>query len=285
MKNDIRTLLGLKKTEGRYGVEIEAEGNILPNDISAVWRVERDNSLQSGYEAREYVMKAPSDLNGVRQALNDLAKAYKYNGTQVYETDTSGVHVHLNVQEYTLKELFTLYTTYFAVEELLLTYCGEQRQGNHFCLRMKDAEYILQEYIMTATKRNLINLKTENLRYCSLNSLSLFNYGSAEFRAMRGTPDLDAIFEWVTILDRIRQAALEFPDPSEVVRVMSMGGEIEFIKRVFGDKANIFLAVKGCTNMVRDGVRMIQALAYCTDWSKYKAVSYTHLTLPTNREV
>lgn len=270
MRNDIRTILGLKTTEGRFGIEIEAEGISLPGFVSDTWRVERDGSLQAGYESFEYVMKAPLDLRGVRFALDEMMKAYKGNRTTVYETDTSGVHVHLNVQEYTMKELFTLYTVYFAVEELLLTYCGEQRQGNHFCLRMKDAEYILIEYINTVQKRSLANLKTDHLRYCSLNSLSLFSYGSVEFRAMRGTPDLNAIYEWVEILDRIRQAALEFPDPTEVVRVMSMGGERAFIEKVFGDKAHLFLPVKGAENMVRDGVRMIQALAYAVDWTKYK---------------
>lgn len=274
MRNTILNLIGLHPTNGMYGLEIEAEGNKLPVDDTFTnwWKVERDGSLQAGFEALEYVMRAPSTLDGVREQLNHLDSAYKKRGSKIEETQTSGVHVHLNVQNYTMKELFTLYTIYFTVEELLLKYCGAWREGNHFCLRAKDAEYIIQEFITSAKTRNLKNLKTDNLRYCSLNSLSLFKYGSVEFRAMRGTGDLDAIYEWVEIIDRIRQTAQEFPDPAEVARFMSMGGEEEFIRRVFKDKAHHFLSITNRKELIKNGIRIIQPFAFATDWSQYKDV-------------
>lgn len=271
MKNTIVNIIaGLKPTDGRYGVEIEAEGIRLPRELPPPWRVENDGSLQAGFEAHEYVMHRPASLEGVHEALTTLKQAYKENKSDVRETQTSGVHVHVNVQDYTPKQLFTFITTYFVLEELLLTYCGEDRQGNHFCLRLKDAENIVDEFVMSAKKHQLANLKGDNIRYCSLNPCSLFKYGSLEFRAMRGTGDLNAIETWVKILDQVRLAAKNYADPAEVAKMMSIGGEVQFVNSVLGPYADLFTQVPNYRKMVKDGVRIIQPLAFCTDWSQYR---------------
>jgi len=271
MKNTIYNIIAnLKLTEGRYGVEIEAEGNHLPRELPIPWRVENDGSLQAGFEAHEYVMNKPASLEGVHDALKALKDAYKFNRSDVKDTQTSGVHVHVNVQDYTPKQLFTFITTYFILEELLLTYCGEDRQGNHFCLRAKDAEYIIDEFITSAKKHQLANLKGDNIRYCSLNPCSLFKYGSLEFRAMRGTGDLDAIETWVKILDQVRTASRNYANPAEVVKMMSIGGEVQFVNSVLGPYAYLFTQIPNYREMVKNGVRIIQPLSFCTDWDMYK---------------
>lgn len=271
MKNSILNLVrGLHPTEGMYGIEIEAEGKNLPLDLNRdYWRVERDGSLQAGQEALEYVSKTPTSLEGIRKHLDILQAAYNLNRTRVLDSDTSGVHIHLNVQDYTPRQLFTLATLYFILEELLLKYCGESREGNHFCLRAKDAEYLVHSYCEAAESKNLGNLKNEILRYASFNTCSLFKYGSVEFRAMRGTGNLNAIYEWVEIIDRVRTAALDFPDPAEVARVMSMGGEHAFITRTLRDKADFFLRIPNYAELVKEGVRTAQPLAFAVDWSIY----------------
>jgi hypothetical protein len=270
MKNTILSLTQVKETAGLYGVEIEAEGTNLPVDGVPLWRIDADPSLKSGFEGREYVMKKPSSLEGVAQALNQLDEAYTRYGSDVIDTVTSGVHVHVNVQDLTPKQLFTFIVTYFVLEELLLTYCGPSREGNHFCLRAKDAEWIIHELVGVAINRKLKKLDTDTLRYCSLNVISLFKYGSIEFRAMRGTRDLDAIYEWVEILDKVREASLEFAKPSDVLTTMSYNGEEEFIKRILGKKSVLFLDKKGAFSMVREGARTVQPLAFAVDWSTYK---------------
>ncbi len=274
MKNSMYNILKLTvpPVDGTYGVEIEAEGKNLANPNPNTWRCENDGSLQSGHQAIEYVMPVPRDLKGVRKSLDELQKCYAAAGTQVIETDTSGVHVHINVQEYTPKELFTLITTYLVMEELLITYCGPSREGNHFCLRIKDAEFILHEFVRAAQERKFGHLKNENIRYASLNPCSLFKYGSLEFRAMRGTGNLDAIYEWVEILDRVKQAALNFKSPNEVIMSMSLNGEDNFIRAVLGDKAKLFLDVSGHKQMVREGARLVQPLAFIPNWEAFKDV-------------
>lgn len=273
MRNTIFNVVkGLRSTEGQYAVEIEAEGTHLPVELDKHWSVHNDGSLQAGFEAKEYVMRGPASLEGVKEALDYLDSVYKSNRTTVKETMTSGVHVHVNVQDYTPKELFTFMTTYFILEELLIKFCGDHREGNHFCLRAKDAEWIINELVDSARTHKFGNLKNDNIRYCSLNPCSLFKYGSIEFRAMRGTRDLDAIYTWVKILDRVRLSAKNFPDPAEVAKLMSIGGESQFVRTVLGEYADMFL-VPGYKQMVKDGVRLIQPLAFCTDWNMYKDTS------------
>ena len=273
MKNTMYNIIKLEvpRTDGLYGVEIEAEGRNLPAQVPA-WRVERDGSLVSGMEAYEYVMPAPKGLVGVKEALDALAHQYNRYATDIVETDTSGIHVHVNVQEYSPKQLFTLITTYLVMEEMLLTYCGPSREGNHFCLRVKDAEFILHEFVKSATTRKFGNLNDDNIRYASLNPCSLFKYGSLEFRAMRGTGKLDLVYQWVEILDRVREAALKFANPSEVILSMSMDGERNFIRTVLGDKAHLFINIPHVDKMIRNGARLVQPLAFLPDWNAFKEV-------------
>lgn len=273
VKNTLFNAIGLParvKTNGMFGVEIEAEGVGLPIMDDGVWRTERDPSLASGLEAHEYVLCQPMSLEGCKAALDALAAIYKDKGTNVVETETSGVHIHLNVQEYTPREFFTLATTYFVLEELLLTYCGPYRQGNHFCLSSQHAEGQVYELVQSAINRKMGNLNKEQIRYSSFNVYSLFKYGSVEFRAMRGTGDLDAIWEWLEIIDRLREGAKQFKDPQEVILSMSLEGEKNFITQVLGNKAKLFTKVKGCEQMVRRGAQFIQALAFVPDWKAYK---------------
>jgi hypothetical protein len=269
-KNTILNVIGLKETRGLFGVEIEAEGHNLPTSTKPYWRIDADPSLKAGYEGYEYVMPKPTSLEGVKESLDFLDKQYNSFGSTVLETITSGVHVHVNVQDMTPKQLFTFITTYFVLEELLVTYCGPSREGNHFCLRAKDAEWIINELIDVAINRKLRKLDTDTLRYCSLNVYSLFKYGSIEFRAMRGTRDLNAIYEWIEILARVREASLEFKQPSDVLSSMSFDGEETFVRNILGDKADFFLRNPNLERMVREGARIIQPLAYAVDWNTYK---------------
>lgn len=271
VKANVVNVLGLKAnvvTDGLYGIEVEAEGTNLPGAVDG-WRVDNDPSLQAGLESHEYVMPKPGSLEDCAKALDNLRLAYKHNKTKVLETDTSGVHVHINMQDHTIKQLFTFITTYFALETLITTYCGPMREGNHFCLRTSDAEGGLLRLIKAAKSHDFAPLNTTNIRYSTLNPLALFIYGSLEIRSMRGTGDTDAILTWVKILDNIRKAALEFKDPVDVLTSFSRDGERAFIQNILGNQAARFLEIKDCDTIVCNDVRRIQALAFSVDWSKW----------------
>lgn len=72
----------------------------------------------------------------------------------------------MNVRRYT-KRIVHSHDHLSCIRRFLLTYCGEYREGNHFCLRARDAEGLVYELSQAALKRNLGGLNKEILRYGS----------------------------------------------------------------------------------------------------------------------
>lgn len=258
--------------DGILGVEIEVEGkNLPPPGFHLLWRADIDGSLKAA-ESLEYVMPMPRDLAGVKESLDVLGQAYKKYGTKVDNSIRAGVHVHLNVQQMLVKDFFTFLTCYYILEDALTTYCGPTREGNLFCLRSSDAEYILFELMKVAKEKNFKYLNTDNLRYATLNMLSLFKYGSVEFRAMRGTGKLDDIYDWCQIILALRDGAKQFKDPVDAIASMSGDGELLFLQRILGEQAKHFKNIPKIDQMIRQGARRAQMLAFCTDWNAYKDI-------------
>lgn len=254
-------------TKGDVGIEIEVEGKNLPRQVKG-WNSEADGSLR-GEENIEYVLSTPGTLDEAEQALNNLDRAYKANESVVDDTVRAGVHVHINAQHLTLVELFNFITIYLILEEPLTKFCGEYREGNLFCLRSCDAEYVLFALREAAQSRVFGGLVHDNLRYSSMNVKALGTYGSLEFRAMRGTRDLDLIMDWTKILYGLREAAKTFRVPSDVINSFSEGAYELFLTRTLGDYSNLFLQMPGWEKMVKDGMRRAQTIAFATNWEKY----------------
>lgn len=269
MKN-IKTLVGIHPMAYQanlFGVEIEVEGKRLPTTLDPNhWRIETDGSLKAA-EAYEYVTPGPLSLAGVRASLDVLEAAYKAKRTVVDESIRAGVHVHMNVQDWDIKQLMTFAVCYYLVEDLLMNYCGPDREGNLFCLRTRDAEYVLFRILRTLQERNLKHLKDDVIRYSSLNYCSLFKYGSIEFRGMRGTGNLDTIYEWVEIINELRESSLKFNAPIDVIGNMSGSGEIDFFERLFPTKHHLFNR-EGMAKSIRDSARRIQMIAFAVDWDR-----------------
>lgn len=270
--NTIKDLVAINKeyiNDNLFGLEIEVEGSNLPNALPpAYWRVEKDSSLKTA-EAWEYVTPKPFDLKTIRKALDVLDSAYQLHLSNVHDSVRAGVHVHLNVQKWTIKQLMTYATSYYLLEDILLRFCGENREGNLFCLRTRDAEYVLFKLLDVLKTRNLKPLNTDIIRYASLNYLSLFKYGTVEFRGMRGTRDLNLIYKWVSIVDELRRAVDEFTDPLDVISSMSGDGELSLIKRLLPSFYEELIAIYGpdFDKSIRDNARRVQMIAFGIDWN------------------
>lgn len=259
------------RKSGDIGLEIEVEGYDLPQRVGAKWQVTTDGSLKGEGQGLEYVLREPTNIAGVTTACNDLARGYRSNESRVLKSDFAGVHVHINVQKLSVKQMYTFVTCYYVLEELLMEYCGENRKGNHFCLRAKDAEYVLLKLSEAATSGDLHRLRTDDIRYSALNLLSLFSYGSIEFRAMRSTQDFDKIINWAGMLLSIRDSSMQFNDPSDVLSTLK-SGEDSFLNMVLPQHRHLFKDVD-FVSKIKTGRRLIQPMAYMTDWSKYRSTS------------
>ena len=269
-------MIGVKKafkipksriTSGDVGVEIEVEGDNLP-DVEQYWRAEHDGSLRG--ESIEYVLRKPLDMPQVRDSLSYLNTMYLDNDTVVHESVRAGVHVHINVQELTMVELYSFITAYIILEDILIKYCGEYREGNLFCLRMRDAEYLLYELEQVASDKDYSKFQSDILRYSSLNVCSLWNYGSLEFRAMRGTRDLDIIGDWAEILLNLRNESLKFETPAQIVEMLQEHGAESFLETFLGTFKDKLCNDVDWEELINEGLYRAYQLAMSTDWESFK---------------
>lgn len=264
---------GLRKPEDNdIGLEIEVEGRHLPRAVPG-WHRENDGSLRAE-ETAEYVLSKPATLADVGKHLGALHRAYERDGTVVDDSVRAGIHVHINCQKLTMTQMFNFVTTFFILENLLVHWCGPTREGNLFCLRSADADWMLRVIriaIRTGIHAMRRVLYQDNMRYSSINLKALGDYGSLEFRTMRGTRDLDSVYKWAETLYNLREFSKHFDNPEEVIRQFSIVGPEAFLAEALGENTGMF--TKGVHNyreMLMAGVRNAQDIAFCTDWSKFE---------------
>ena len=257
-----------KPTNGDLGVEIEVEGRHLPL-ADFYWHNEKDGSLK-GIETREYVLAKPMTLGEVRKSLDYLNKLYEVNNTKVDDSVRAGVHIHVNCQKLTMTQLFTFMSLYFVLENVLTKWCGQSREGNLFCLRASDAEGLLSQIKRGIVDKNWRGVYgRDKLRYAAMNVKALATYGSLEFRAMRGTRDMNLIYMWASVLLGLKEKSKEFKNPSKIIEQFSVFGPTAFMKEVLGDNYEHFKCDEQ-DEMLWDGVRNAQDIAYCVDWDGYE---------------
>lgn len=225
--------------KGDFGIEIEVEGKNLPAEISKYWNVVNDGSLRG--ESYEYVCERPLTLKEVVPALTLLKKEFE-NSELDFSFRTS-VHVHVNVQNMTRIQLMNMVYTYFLLEEPLMTYCGRSRKGNRFCLRLQDAEGIMDTLLpIFSNKHNAIHdIVEERIRYSAINLAALRKFGSLEFRAMEGNIDVKRLSVWVEALHSLRKFAMMMPSPEAIRQHYQNVGSKSFLSDVLQDISPSFI--------------------------------------------
>lgn len=225
---------GFRKRNGIFGLEIEVEGANLPMIESKVWKQERDNSLRNDKgDSWEYVLKNPLEYDKVEEALDELAKAFKDSKAKPFFSYRTSVHAHVNVQEFTKPQLSTFLYLSHLFENALVEYCGEVRAGNRFCLRSEDAEAQVENLENFIMKKGF-NIPNKNVcKYAAINIAPVAEYGSVEFRSMRGTIDKKVLLPWITMLNELREASLKFNSPKEVAQKIQEDGFLGLFTFVF----------------------------------------------------
>lgn len=266
--NLIEVVFGLDRavlTKGEVGIEIEEEGEELPREVP-YWTVTGDGSLNES--GREYVLTKPAARKDVHDRLSLLKKAHVDSGSFVEESIRTGVHVHINVQGLNIIQLHNFIVTYLILEEMLVAFCGPNREGNLFCLRARDAKALVWMVRNSVKDQQFRGYADEDFRYASINLSSLFKYGSLEFRAMRGTKDFDLIEFWVELLLKIKDYAVNIRDPRDIVESFSEGEFHNFAIKVLGEEH--YREMGFTDNQVgaylKIGVRNAQSIAFATNW-------------------
>ena len=245
------------------GIEIEIEGRNLIREVPKFWNVVEDNSLraEAPYGAFEYVLKIPVSRAKVSQRLNFLQEELRKGGSVLRPSDRCGVHIHVNCQELTCKQTMNFALLYLVFENLLVRWCGSEREGNLFCLRASDADTILHGLSICMERDNFHYVQKSDFRYASINLAALQKFGTLEFRSM-GTPkNFNKINNWVRLLLKVFDSSKVYTEPYEIVEAMSAQGGQGYTRQVFQELSRE-LACDDMNRLCMEGVRRIQQIAY-----------------------
>lgn len=268
MKFEQTTIASLLNKRNKYndhvGIEIETEGTSLPNINNDYWRSEADGSLRG--ESFEYVLKVPMHYPDVPLALNNMSECLKAAGSKVKDSPNAGVHVHINVGDLTVTQLFNFVALYLIVEDLLVDKCGTHRIGNLFCLRISDAEYLIDHMVKVIRAADLKLLLTDEIRYASINLKAVAEYGSLEFRAWRSDGDLEAIQWWVDLLMSLKHKAKQIDNPTQIVAEVSLKEPRGFFHDILGNFIKDIPWEDRFKQSIIDNTRRVQLFAYEGDW-------------------
>ena len=110
------------------GIEIELENlPIINHGFAYYWTMKEDNSLRN--HGREFV-SIPLRANQVEQALQYLNNILKNYDPQV--SNRCSVHVHLNVRDFTVKQLIAFVAYYSIFEKHFFYFAGAKRESSIF---------------------------------------------------------------------------------------------------------------------------------------------------------
>jgi hypothetical protein len=258
----VRNYLDLGYTEGEFGIEIEMEMDnfVITHPPSFSWKAEDDGSLRG--ISKEYVLREPVSLKEVPSVLLELSDTLKANNVSIKPTIRAGVHVHLNMQEETIRGVYRLLACYYPLETVLAHFCGAGRSGNLFCLRMKDAEYISTKLEESLVCGDLYLLRTNSLRYSALNLQSLFNYGSVEFRGLGTEASFDNILTWCKIIKALHEYSKKIKDAVDPIAYISGNGPKTWVESIFGTELASVLYYPGMEKDIIQDMRTCQPLLF-----------------------
>jgi hypothetical protein len=277
-------LFGGEQLNGEVGIEVEMEGSRLPEVIrgkTKYWDVTRDGSLRG--EAFEYVLSKPVPRKDVDEALGQLYDTFKACSSVPEDSGRAGVHVHVNIRDLTLKQLYNFIFLYLVFDKVLVDFCGDNRVGNLFCLRAEDAEFLLVKLRQLVSTHHFPHIRTDNIRYSSINLTAITKYGSLEFRSLPSPVEKEVISLWTQMLLAIKDKAITFRDPRDIVLNVSEMGADWFAKQVFGDLLG-HLKCEDWAVETMSGIRKIQPIVNSFNDKVYEEVIELHEKRMKQRE-
>lgn len=264
-----------KAHRGQFGVEVEVEflNNAIYNvEFFNAWKIVPDHSLR--HVGLEFTSGSPWSYLKTLESLQILCE-YISRQAHVAVSPRTSVHVHVNMLKFSPIQIWTAACAYWMLEPLLFKVCGPTRQNNLFCLRLIDAEHLLDACIADITN-NDYPFKYFNdfndIRYAGLNMSALRKFGSIEFRGMRGIYRYNKLKLWLSICQRVAHASPAiYETPERLLDTYYYRGPKYIAQAILGDEiANRLLAIPHATDLIAEGANAVFPLAYCTEWPLYE---------------
>jgi len=199
-----------QKKVADVGIEIEVEGFLLPGAVQH-WQVKSEGSLQDGLE---YITK-PIKAENVKQYVDSLKTSIAATGT-VKESYRTSTHIHVNMLPENVEDVLGFYVVFTMFEPLLLSLCGQQRNGNLFCMSSYDTGDLVSGFDSLCQGFHHIASQgfyyQDRGKYSSLNSGRLPDLGTLEVRCFPMSLSGNQVSEWVHWLLNMRDMARAEPD-------------------------------------------------------------------------
>lgn len=243
-KTPISPAIGLKAgvTGAMVGIELEYEEcdshSINMTKMRPYWRIDIDHSLRNG--GIEFISK-PLDEVRLPKALAVAQEELRTAGGVANKR--CGVHIHLNVSDLTFGEVWKITTYYALTEAFIFKQFADGREENHFCVPLFSNTVLQQNFYTDANSlhrgvhkhtkkpapsaifadgsipKGLVPLHIlDTPKYSAMNTGSLMKFGTLEFRQMRGTRDLDIVWEWAKFLINLRNVALRYESAEHILQ-------------------------------------------------------------------
>jgi hypothetical protein len=261
---------GDKKWPIGIELECEFEDGPGPEINNKLWVSKPEGSLR--YHGMEYVNPNPITVEMKRKTIEMLLKLIG-DRKVIKDSPRTSIHVHTNILRHTPIQIWTACVAYWTIENLLFKYCGEDREGNLFCLRLCDAEGVLDTvYKDLKGKLPFQMLAGDHVRYGGLNINAIKKFGSLEFRGMRGAVDLDVMDTWSTEVHNIVTNSKTYEHPEHLMDSYFKMDKRDFLKSLMseGFVDQLTKLDKNWRDLVDNNVGLVMQLAYFHDWNKWQ---------------
>ena len=256
--------------DGDFGIEVELEGRKFPKPPPG-WRGVNEGSLRDGLE---YVSDAPvpikdklSHIRALTSVLND--------GKFKIADDLSrcSTHVHINVNELAPIHLISSMMFYYLIEDALTEHCGELREGNCFCLRLKDSEAFIDAIrggIDWQQYGFMSNMEGTAYKYQAMNLGHVRTFGSVEFRQMRCLTQTGLLSEWVqTLYNIINKPYDKFGKPDQLLDYYYRTGIFRMAEQILPAGMVKSLNKETLEKGAEDNALLISQIAYEYNWDQW----------------
>ena len=205
------------------GIEIETEGLKKTPETSNYWRWVADGSLRNN--GVEFV-SSPVASNNIDYALAEIEEFCTRN--KAVSSIRTSIHVHVNVGDFTLTQLYGIVGLYALFEPLFFRFQSKFRQNNPYC------------YPLLHLCPKTVDI-SENMKYCAFNLGPIPRQVSVEFRHADFSTDWLKNRRWIQLVCRLMKFAENNRDNLReiVFSTVENGSYAELLRSVM--KASSFL--------------------------------------------
>lgn len=232
------------------GLELEIE-HAQDLDCGDYFNDTEDGSLRNN--GREFV-SVPMNYGTTEEALKQFFSINEIH-PDAYSERTS-VHVHVNAQDMTFKQVASVLAIYQVFERMLFTFIGDERDKNIFCVPLSETVLTHNACNRLTSGQRAHDVVYEWSKYTAFNLMPLAKFGTIEFRHMAGTADVQRILQWLRIINCIFHYAKtnDYATIREMLFNLNSNSQYDSaLSKVFGNEADV-LRCPDQVQFIEDGV-------------------------------